>query len=291
MYALVICGWFLQKPHGEKQKLNYNVLSPPCSHFCMFLRYFCRMKLKEINRTAIQSWSPAQHHPIYLATGTSMQRAAGTGLQLLTYLELWQPLYHLYCVYQPVIQPLRLMRVREHAPPSSAVWTTGTRRPLLEKLLSYMMWHNMFGPLCLQEHQPSSWMPPSAPMPPWSFSSWTWLNRLWTWSHVAASPPLTGTESCSHVVVDCVSYECSCSPQTSPLSLHRYHKLVWGPYGMDSGAHPSGVLIAGGENGNVILYDPAKIMAGESDVIIAESVKHTGPVRALDVNPYQVWSS
>lgn len=291
MYALVICGWFLQKPHGEKQKLNYNVLSPPCSHFCMFLRYFCRMKLKEINRTAIQSWSPAQHHPIYLATGTSMQRAASTGLQLLTYLELWQPLYHLYCVYQPVIQPLRLMRVWEHTPPSSAVWTTGTRRPLLEKLLSYMMWHNMSGPLCLQEHQPSSWMPPSAPMPPWSFSSWTWLNRLWTWSHVAASPPLTGTESCSHVVVDCVSFECSCSPQTSPLSLHRYHKLVWGPYGMDSGAHPSGVLIAGGENGNVILYDPAKIMAGESDVIIAESEKHTGPVRALDVNPYQVWSS
>lgn len=74
----------------------------------------------------------------------------------------------------------------------------------------------------------------------------------------------------------------------SPLSLHRYHKLVWGPYGMDNGAHPSGVLIAGGENGNVILYDPAKIMAGESDVIIAESEKHTGPVRALDVNPYQV---
>lgn len=25
----VICGWFLQKPHGEKQKQNYNVLSPP----------------------------------------------------------------------------------------------------------------------------------------------------------------------------------------------------------------------------------------------------------------------
>uniref|UniRef100_A0A667WIU1 Protein transport protein Sec31A n=2 Tax=Myripristis murdjan TaxID=586833 RepID=A0A667WIU1_9TELE len=32
------------------------------------------MKLKEINRTAIQSWSPAQHHPIYLATGTSAQQ-------------------------------------------------------------------------------------------------------------------------------------------------------------------------------------------------------------------------
>jgi protein transport protein SEC31 len=27
------------------------------------------MKLKEIDRTAMQAWSPAQNHPIYLATG------------------------------------------------------------------------------------------------------------------------------------------------------------------------------------------------------------------------------
>lgn len=33
------------------------------------------MKLKEIKRTAIQSWSPAQHHPIFLATGMDMQYA------------------------------------------------------------------------------------------------------------------------------------------------------------------------------------------------------------------------
>ena len=46
------------------------------------------------------------------------------------------------------------------------------------------------------------------------------------------------------------------------------------------GSHPSGVLIAGGENGDVILYDPAKIVAGDSDVIITQSNKHTGPVRA-----------
>lgn len=74
------------------------------------------------------------------------------------------------------------------------------------------------------------------------------------------------------------------------FASHRYHKLVWGPYGMDAQGHPSGVLIAGGENGNVILYDAAKIMAGESDVIVAESVRHTGPVRALDVNHFQVRS-
>uniref|UniRef100_A0A4W5JWH6 Alkylated DNA repair protein AlkB homologue 8 N-terminal domain-containing protein n=1 Tax=Hucho hucho TaxID=62062 RepID=A0A4W5JWH6_9TELE len=45
-------------------------------------------------------------------------------------------------------------------------------------------------------------------------------------------------------------------------SSHRYHTLAWGSHGMDAQGLPSGVLIAGGENGDVILYDPAKIIAG-----------------------------
>lgn len=57
---------------------------------------------------------------------------------------------------------------------------------------------------------------------------------------------------------------------------------------MDEEGLPSGVLIAGGENGDVILYDPAKIIAGDSDVVIAQSNKHIGPVRALEVNSFQV---
>nr|XP_046231965.1 protein transport protein Sec31A isoform X2 [Scatophagus argus] len=134
------------------------------------------MKLKEINRTAIQSWSPAQHHPIYLATGTSAQQL-------------------------------------------DASFSTNASLEFFE--------------LDLTE--------PSLDMK-------------------------------------------SCGSFSSP---HRYHKLVWGPYGMDDDGHPSGVLVAGGENGDVILYDPAKIMAGESDVIITESDRHTGPVRGLDVNPFQ----
>lgn len=69
---------------------------------------------------------------------------------------------------------------------------------------------------------------------------------------------------------------------------YRYHKLIWGPHSMSSGDRVSGVLIAGGENGNVILYDPAKIIDGEAEVIIAQKDKHTGPVRALDVNMFQV---
>lgn len=34
---------------------------------------FSKMKLKEIDRTAIQAWSPAQQHPIYLATGEFLE--------------------------------------------------------------------------------------------------------------------------------------------------------------------------------------------------------------------------
>nr|XP_015798571.2 protein transport protein Sec31A isoform X1 [Nothobranchius furzeri] len=134
------------------------------------------MKLKEISRTAIQSWSPAQHHPIYLATGTSAQQLDA------------------------------------------------------------------------------------------SFST----NASLEFFELDLSEPSLDMKSCG-----------------SFSSPHRYHKLVWGPFGMDDQGHPSGVLIAGGENGNVILYDPAKIMSGQSDVIIAESDRHTGPVRALDVNPFQ----
>ncbi|MEQ2316380.1 Protein transport protein Sec31A, partial [Ameca splendens] len=134
------------------------------------------MKLKEINRTAIQSWSPAQHHPIYLATGTSAQQLDA------------------------------------------------------------------------------------------SFST----NASLEFFELDLGDPSLDMKSCG-----------------SLSSTHRYHQLVWGPFGVDSQGYPSGVLIAGGENGNVILYDAAKIMAGESDVIIAESDRHTGPVRALDVNHFQ----
>lgn len=33
-----------------------------------------KMRLKEIQRTAHQAWSPAVHHPMYLALGTSAQQ-------------------------------------------------------------------------------------------------------------------------------------------------------------------------------------------------------------------------
>ncbi|XP_073686377.1 protein transport protein Sec31A isoform X1 [Garra rufa] len=134
------------------------------------------MKLKEINRTAIQAWSPAQQHPIYLAAGTSAQQL-------------------------------------------DATFSTNASLEIFELDLT----------------------DPSLAMK-------------------------------------------SCGSYSSP---HRYHKLVWGPQGTEDQSLPSGILIAGGENGNIILYDASKIIAGDSEVIISQSEKHTGPVRALDVNSFQ----
>ncbi|XP_010295324.1 PREDICTED: protein transport protein Sec31A isoform X3 [Phaethon lepturus] len=134
------------------------------------------MKLKEIDRTAMQAWSPAQQHPIYLATGTSAQQL-------------------------------------------DATFSTSASLEIFELDLS---------------------------------------------------DPSLDMKSCATF-----------------SSSHRYHKLIWGPHSVTSGERVSGVLIAGGENGNVILYDPAKIIAGDAEVIIAQKDKHTGPVRALDVNMFQ----
>ncbi|XP_065490942.1 protein transport protein Sec31A isoform X12 [Caloenas nicobarica] len=134
------------------------------------------MKLKEVDRTAMQAWSPAQQHPIYLATGTSAQQL-------------------------------------------DATFSTSASLEIFELDLS---------------------------------------------------DPSLDMKSCATF-----------------SSSHRYHKLIWGPHSMTSAERVSGVLIAGGENGNIILYDPAKIIAGDTEVIIAQKDKHTGPVRALDVNMFQ----
>ncbi|XP_040823383.1 protein transport protein Sec31A-like [Ochotona curzoniae] len=134
------------------------------------------MKLKEVDRTAMQAWSPAHNHPIYLATGTSAQQL-------------------------------------------DATFSTNASLEIFELDLS---------------------------------------------------DPSLDMKSCATF-----------------SSSHRYHKLIWGPHKMDSKGEVSGVLIAGGENGNIILYDPSKIIAGDKDVVIAQNDKHTGPVRALDVNTFQ----
>ncbi|XP_078070805.1 protein transport protein Sec31A isoform X14 [Mustelus asterias] len=134
------------------------------------------MKLKEINRTAIQAWSPARQHPIYLAAGTSAQQL-------------------------------------------DATFSTNASLEIFE---------------------------------------------------------LDLVESTLDMK--------SCGTFSSP---HRYHKLIWGAHEITSDGLSSGILVAGGENGNIILYNPSEIIAGGEDVVIGQNDTHTGPVRALDFNPFQ----
>ncbi|XP_068160795.1 protein transport protein Sec31A isoform X2 [Antennarius striatus] len=66
----------------------------------------------------------------------------------------------------------------------------------------------------------------------------------------------------------------------------RLHSIVWVNFGMgaDGGR---GRLVAGGENGIITVYNPDAIINSGADAIVGQSDKHTGPIRALDFNPFQ----
>lgn len=73
-------------------------------------------------------------------------------------------------------------------------------------------------------------------------------------------------------------------------TTNRLHSLVWVNFGL--GADGSGGrLVAGSENGTVAVYKPESIIGSTpdsaADAVVGQSDKHTGPVRALDFNPFQ----
>lgn len=132
------------------------------------------MKLKEIERTAVQVWSPASHHPIYLATGTSAQQL-------------------------------------------DASFSTNAALEIFE----------------IDFRDPSLDMQCRGTLP-------------------AAS---------------------------------RFHKLIWGSFG--SGPAAAGVLVGGGDNGVLTLFSAAQVLTSGTEPVLGRREKHTGPVRALDFNPFQ----
>lgn len=71
---------------------------------------------------------------------------------------------------------------------------------------------------------------------------------------------------------------------------NRLHSLVWVNFGLgEDGSR--GRLVAGSENGTVTVYKPESIIGSSPDsapdAVVGQSDKHTGPVRALDFNPFQ----
>ncbi|NWX47292.1 SC31B protein, partial [Steatornis caripensis] len=133
------------------------------------------MKLKEIERTAVQAWSPANNHPIYLATGTSAQQL-------------------------------------------DASFSTNATLEIFE----------------VDFRDPSLDMKQKG---------------------------------------------------TLPVS-NRFHKLIWGNFGNGS-PESSGVIVGGGDNGVLTMYSVHRILASKSEPVIGQTEKHSGPVRALDFNPFQ----
>uniref|UniRef100_A0A8C0VAC5 Protein transport protein Sec31A n=1 Tax=Cyanistes caeruleus TaxID=156563 RepID=A0A8C0VAC5_CYACU len=134
-----------------------------------------KMKLKEIERTAVQAWSPATTHPIYLASGTSAQQL-------------------------------------------DASFSTNATLEIFE----------------VDFRDPSLDMKQKGTLP----------------------------------------------------ASNRFHKLIWGNFGNGS-AESSGVIIGGGDNGVLTMYSVHQILTSKGDPVLGQTEKHSGPVRALDFNPFQ----
>jgi len=67
----------------------------------------------------------------------------------------------------------------------------------------------------------------------------------------------------------------------------RFHKVVWGASGMAERTTPAGLIVGGADRGMISMYDAAKLIKGEDNALVFSKDKHTGPVAALDFNPFQ----
>ncbi|XP_039643401.1 protein transport protein Sec31A isoform X1 [Perca fluviatilis] len=67
---------------------------------------------------------------------------------------------------------------------------------------------------------------------------------------------------------------------------NRLHSIVWVNFGMGADG-TGGRLVGGSENGTLTVYNPEVIMNSGADAVVGQSDKHTGPIRALDFNPFQ----
>ncbi|OAX38742.1 hypothetical protein K503DRAFT_137102 [Rhizopogon vinicolor AM-OR11-026] len=76
------------------------------------------------------------------------------------------------------------------------------------------------------------------------------------------------------------------APKGAVTDSSRFNRIAWGQVHRD---RSRGVIAAGMENGELALWDPAKIIsnADVSESLILRNTSHTGPVRGLDFNPIQ----
>ncbi|XP_058800032.1 protein transport protein Sec31A isoform X2 [Phymastichus coffea] len=71
--------------------------------------------------------------------------------------------------------------------------------------------------------------------------------------------------------------------RTSVPSDQRFHKLVWS----SDASNPAGIIVGGCDYGKIKIYSVAKMLTNDTNCLISSSVKHNGPVRAMDFNPFK----
>ncbi|KAF7540397.1 hypothetical protein G7Z17_g12204 [Cylindrodendrum hubeiense] len=71
-------------------------------------------------------------------------------------------------------------------------------------------------------------------------------------------------------------------PVVSITTESRFYDVAWSPPDDD---HPKGIIAGALENGSLDMWDAEKLIAGDSDALISQTVKHTGAIKALQFNP------
>ncbi|TFY55456.1 hypothetical protein EVG20_g9311, partial [Dentipellis fragilis] len=85
-------------------------------------------------------------------------------------------------------------------------------------------------------------------------------------------------------------YDLGGEGQSGPVGVvttsARFNRIAWGYV---DGGRPQGIIAAGMENGELGIWDPAKIVAkaDPTESLILKNDTHTGPIRGLDFNPIQ----
>ena len=67
----------------------------------------------------------------------------------------------------------------------------------------------------------------------------------------------------------------------------RVERLSWGTKGIADGQFPLGLVAGGMVDGTVVVWNPAKVMSGDSaGAVVLQDRQHAGPVRGCQFNPY-----
>ncbi|ESO89042.1 hypothetical protein LOTGIDRAFT_106381 [Lottia gigantea] len=67
----------------------------------------------------------------------------------------------------------------------------------------------------------------------------------------------------------------------------RFHKVLWGSLGIGTSDFPAGVIVTGGDNGDIQVFNADSLIKQDEDCLINKLSHHNGAVRALDLNPFQ----